>query len=458
LRIDCSGCETERASTEQITALTSLPPGFNRVRHHTACIASWRRAGLKVISFNHPSEIVQLRRLYDVEFVPVTNTAAAIFGRDYIPITSMLTWAAAERRTVLLINADIELQMQPGDLQRIRLLSDGGLCYFIRCNYDANRQQACEEPYGIDAFLLSSIDAGLFHASFLSMGQPFWDYWLPHAFFSRDRELCAVAGPVLLHKSHPRQWSTAAWHRCALEFDRLYPHLGADKSVQACERMSARVRAEFDSRKRVLPLQPFSIRQWVERKFSNGGKKVFFEIGAHDGSDTVWMARIADVTLHAFEPDPRNNPPALANVVLNRCAVSQNDGRAPFVLSETGWGMPWTYSSSLRRPKNHLARYPVAFGSSIEVQATSLDAYAARHGIETVDFIWADIQGAEGDMILGGRELLRRTRYLYTEYSDEEMYEGQVSLSDIRAMLPKFRVLEVWPDDVLLENRELSGP
>ena len=77
--------------------------------------------------------------------------------------------------------------------------------------------------------------------------------------------------------------------------------------------------------------------------------------------------------------------------------------------------------------------------------------------IDTVDFIWADVQGAEGDMIRGGLRVLSRTRYLYTEWSDDELYEGQATLTEILRLLPDFRVVELWSDDVLLENTRLAS-
>jgi FkbM family methyltransferase len=450
-------------SHEVVAALTSLAPGRDRVAHHRVCIGSWRRAGMGVFSFNHPSEIDALRALYDVSFVPVSDTAAPVLGRHYIPISAMLGWAATHGGPALLINSDIELRMAQWEMKRIRWLCDGGLCYFVRYNYDRDIQHAFREAHGIDAFLLNGADADLFPSSFLSMGQPFWDYWIPYTFAARDSHVYAVESPVLFHKSHPRQWSDRAWHRCALEFDRVFGLLGEDRSMEACVLMSARVRSSFDSRKVVLPTQPPSIRDWVERRFSYRGPKLFLELGAHDGSDTAWMAALPEVAIHAFEPDPRNHPPPLDNVVLTRAAVSDRSGRLPFILSKTGWGQPWTHSSSLKQPKNHLSRYPVTFGETIEVNSITLDDYALHHGLGTVDFMWADIQGAEGEMIRGGRDLLGRTRYLYTEYADDELYEGQVTLNDICGMLPEFRVLELWPDEVLLQNQRMepdarSGP
>ena len=62
------------------------------------------------------------------------------------------------------------------------------------------------------------------------------------------------------------------------------------------------------------------------------------------------------------------------------------------------------------------------------------------------------MQGAEGDMIAGGQATLARTRYLYTEYSNEEIYEGEPTLEALLAMLPKFSVVKRYPSDVLLKN------
>jgi hypothetical protein len=104
-----------------------------------------------------------------------------------------------------------------------------------------------------------------------------------------------------------------------------------------------------------------------------------------------------------------------------------------------------------------LQRYPVTFGEAIDVELVALDTFYQEHKLDVVDFIWADIQGAEGEMIRGGRRMLEHTRYLYIEYSDDELYDKQPSLKEILEMLPDFRVIELWPDDVLLENRKLKA-
>jgi FkbM family methyltransferase len=434
-------------------ALTSLSPAPVKLNRQRECVESWRRAGLDVRSFNHPSEIERLAGSLDAEFIPVVDTSESVFDLPYVPISVFLEWAAAERARVLIINSDIQLQFAPWELRRVRWLSDGGLCYFIRYNHAGDRARASREPWGIDGFFLDGAHASLFPRSFLSMGQPFWDYWLPYTFAAHGLPLWSVEFPALYHYDHPQNWSWQSWHCCALEFDRMARVLGSDRSFQACSEMSIRVRRQFEEHTVALPSRPIDITSWVQRTFAGNEKKTFLELGAHRGTDTVWMAALPNVTLHCFEPDPRNHVPPLPNVVFNRAAISDRDGRCSLLLSREGWGREWTHSSSIKQPKNHLARYPVSFGETVEVDTITLDTYCRRHDLSQIDFIWADIQGAEGEMVRGGRETLRRTHYLYTEYSDDEMYEGQATLADLLAALPDFRVVELWEDDVLLENQ-----
>jgi FkbM family methyltransferase len=444
-----------RAARDVVRALTSLTPSKDAASVTRECIESWRRAGLEVLAFNHPSEIAQLRELYDVDFVPVAATSAEIFGRHCVPISSILQWAADHPCPVLLINSDIRLELEPWELNRIRRLSDDGLCYFVRFNHDGVVGRAMRDTFGIDAFLFHGRHAAGLPNSFLSMGQPFWDYWLPLAFAARQQPVYGIDYAAAVHRRHATRWSWSAWHRCALEFARVCG-VGPSDTFESCLSMSAQTRRIIDARKRAIARRPPRIADWVRRKFGRGGAKVVVELGSYRGEDTAWLARLPGVTVYAFEPDPRNDQPPRRNVVLHRAAIAQRDGRGPLILSERGWGQEWTHSSSIRQPKNHLVRYPVTFGRSVEVEFVTLDSFYRRHGLDVIDFIWADVQGAEIDMIRSGRAALAHTRYLYTEYSDDKLYEGQATLSELLGLLPDFRVVELWPDDVLLENRELQ--
>jgi FkbM family methyltransferase len=445
------------AQEDRIIALTSLAPNANNLSLIQGCLQSWRDAGLEIISFNHPDEIKMLANHYDVQFVPVTKTAEPIFGRHFIPINSILDWAGQHDITALVINSDIHLRMSRWELERIRWLSHGGLCYFVRYNHHGNFRQAHIEPYGMDAFLTQGRHVTHFPSSFLCMGQPFWDYLVPCYFAAHGYPIHAVEFPSAFHRIHPSGWSWDNWHQCALEFSRTIGQPLSDQSIAAYMGFAGSVRYNINQQRITIRQSSFSIREWVQKKFNYRGRKEFLELGAYCGDDTTWMAKIPDVNIHAFEPDPRNNQIPPSNVTLHRSAIADHDGFAPFHLSEQGWGQQWTHSSSLKRPKKHLSRYPVTFGGEISVPTTTLDRFCQQQGLDIIDFVWADIQGAEGDMIRGGRQTLARTRYLYTEYSNDELYENQISLQGILDSLPEFRILEIWEDDVLLENQNLKA-
>jgi FkbM family methyltransferase len=183
------------------------------------------------------------------------------------------------------------------------------------------------------------------------------------------------------------------------------------------------------------------------------------EIGANSGQDTLVLLNISpSAQIHAFEPDPRaiaafkmkEFPP---RVTLFETAISAISGVTTFYPSDKWGDNAWHQSGSIRNPKNHLEKYPeVTFSEVVILPTSTLDGWSEKYGIGEVDFIWADVQGAELDMIRGGLETLGRTRYLYTEYSNDELYEGQISLEELLTLLPNFRVVADFGGDVLLRN------
>jgi FkbM family methyltransferase len=198
--------------------------------------------------------------------------------------------------------------------------------------------------------------------------------------------------------------------------------------------------------------------------------RVVLEIGANIGQDTTrLLAAFPNAIVHCFEPDPRALARLRADVVSNRVrvhplAISAVDGPVTFYASS---GAPpgqehmfpdgWHLSGSVRSPKAHLEVHPwCRFDTTIEVESRRLDTWAAEHDIDAVDFIWADVQGAESDVVRGGLRTLARTRVLYTEFSNRELYEGQVDLAGLRALLPGWKLERRYRGDVLLVNR--AGP
>jgi FkbM family methyltransferase len=193
------------------------------------------------------------------------------------------------------------------------------------------------------------------------------------------------------------------------------------------------------------------------------------EIGCNDGSDTLkFLQAMPKAKLFCFEPDPRaiarfktTLGPKLPAVQLFEIALSERTGQIDFHMSD---GMTAEYpqgydrSGSIRRPAEHLERHPwVTFERTIKVNTCRLDDWADENNVSHVDFIWMDVQGAEGDVIIGAPHTLQATRFLYTEYNDRELYEGQLPLKALLALLPSFELVTRYSDDVLLKNRAPVG-
>jgi len=158
------------------------------------------------------------------------------------------------------------------------------------------------------------------------------------------------------------------------------------------------------------------------------------EIGCNDGSNTLWFLEIFDSPkIFCFEPDTRaasrfkHNLGNRPEVSFYEYAIGNKNGEETFYMSsgQESEIMPegWDCSGSIRKPKNHKIVHPwCKFEKTIIVKTKTLDTWCREKAINRIDFIWMDVQGAEIDVIQGGRNALRSTRYLYTEYSNEEFY------------------------------------
>lgn len=199
---------------------------------------------------------------------------------------------------------------------------------------------------------------------------------------------------------------------------------------------------------------------------------VILDIGTNNGGHTrAFFDLFPYGLIHSFEPDPRCIAKFKANLSgyprakLHEIAIGAFDGTAEFYASggqnlAVGYTMPegWDMSGSLRKPKEHLIANPgITFDNKYPVQVVMLDTWFQSSGLDRVDFVWADVQGAEGDLIEGGAETFaKRVKYFYTEYSNTELYENQFNLAQILERLPNFSIVTQFENDVLLKNNNLA--
>ncbi|HBG06010.1 MAG: hypothetical protein A2075_15605 [Geobacteraceae bacterium GWC2_58_44] len=134
--------------------------------------------------------------------------------------------------------------------------------------------------------------------------------------------------------------------------------------------------------------------------------QVCVDVGASFGWYTVLLSRLVGASgrVCAFEPIPHTFSVLSRNISLNgcdnvtleTCALADAAGERDLYLPDCG------VSGSLE-----LHPYDSSY-ESIRCRIETLDWYCKETGVERVDFIKADIEGAEWLLLKGGEEAIRR--------------------------------------------------
>jgi FkbM family methyltransferase len=201
----------------------------------------------------------------------------------------------------------------------------------------------------------------------------------------------------------------------------------------------------------------------------------FVEVGCHFGTDTEDFRKFhPNSRIVCFEPDVRNIKVLKERGIdkiceLHEVALSDTNGTSSFYLSsgDSRGRVPekilqendWSCSSSLKKPTGHLYMHPwITFNNQINVETRRLDDIDSLKNTN-IDFMWVDVQGAEDLVFSGAKETLKRTRYLYTEYSNHELYEKQLNRDSILKLIGDgWNVLFDYGGDILLHNMNFNTP
>jgi FkbM family methyltransferase len=136
-----------------------------------------------------------------------------------------------------------------------------------------------------------------------------------------------------------------------------------------------------------------------------------FDVGASVGEMSLLFSRfVGNGAVHAFEASAKVfsrlqtvcDLTGRRNVVLNHCAVSDREGVVSLHVYDDHLG----WNSLAARP---LAEYGIAVAPPRieEVSATTIDRYCEEHEIERIDLLKIDVEGAEYQVLLGARRMLR---------------------------------------------------
>jgi FkbM family methyltransferase len=213
---------------------------------------------------------------------------------------------------------------------------------------------------------------------------------------------------------------------------------------------------------------------------SESENPIVFEFGACDGYhsklmlDELSRQKGNNFTYHLFEPNDELHVKITGNIGhysnnknIKLCgyAIGSTIGEFEFYKSggvskdEKGNIIDSYYgSSSIRKPKLVTEAWKDMTFETTKVHITTLDTHIELYNLndKVIDFIWADIQGAEVDLINGGKMAFEKNvKYLYTEYTDSELYEGEIGRQQILDMLHNFELIEDYGGDMLLRNKKL---
>lgn len=176
------------------------------------------------------------------------------------------------------------------------------------------------------------------------------------------------------------------------------------------------------------------------------------DCGARSGTEANKWATLADrVTIYGFEPDEaecaRLNSNAqkrgLQHFYFPACLAQKDEQKRKFFIPKR------CDSSSLYQPNECLISrckqfmegkiiYPkdsFVLDKVIEIPTTSLDTWADANNIKGVDFIKLDVQGAELDILKGGRKLLQKILGIEVEVEFVPLYIKQPLFAEVDIFL-----------------------
>jgi FkbM family methyltransferase len=141
---------------------------------------------------------------------------------------------------------------------------------------------------------------------------------------------------------------------------------------------------------------------------------VFVDVGAYMGLYTVYACRRARRVL-AVEPNPMALAYLKANVALNNC---HNTIVVPKAASDKRGVVKLRIPRPARRghiPTTASIVWSFEGALEIDVEADTLDNIVDDVGLDSVDFIKIDVEGAEGLVVKGAERTLRKARAILIE-------------------------------------------
>lgn len=192
-------------------------------------------------------------------------------------------------------------------------------------------------------------------------------------------------------------------------------------------------------------------------------------IGAHFGEEVAEYHRQGIRNIILIEPCApafiklQNKFSGHNHIKLVHCACAAVDGEATMFVETANQGQ----SNSLLQPMRHLQHYPeIQFKGTEQVKVYMLDTLMAPYGLPLkYNMLNMDVQGAEGAVIIGGKDTLTHIDYVYTEVNDDsaQLYKNATKITDLDELLKDFLRVETawtqqgWGDALYIRKTKIKG-
>lgn len=157
-----------------------------------------------------------------------------------------------------------------------------------------------------------------------------------------------------------------------------------------------------------------------------------------EGSIPEWVFNSGNSYLSDYQGDI-----GVIAVTNFNVACAEKEGNMVMYVSHQNQGQ----SNSLLKPELHTKQHPeIIFDDAEVVKVVTLDSLPIKK--EEYDFLYMDVQGAEGLVLKGATETLKHIKVIYTEVNRGQTYSGNMEIEEMDRFLSDYgfkRVETYWP-------------
>jgi FkbM family methyltransferase len=162
------------------------------------------------------------------------------------------------------------------------------------------------------------------------------------------------------------------------------------------------------------------------------------DIGAHKGDFTDVVSKYVNIS-NAVLVEPI---PVLAQYLKERfcsysyhifnCAISDKAGYAEFEINDA---MATSSLLRINRDMQELSAVSIGNSNIIRSETRTLDNIIDETKIENVYLLKIDVQGTENMVLIGGKEILRRTSLVWVEVSFKPLYKNSCTFFEVYSIM-----------------------